>query len=156
MGSSGSSGGSGAGGTSLASIGLDAYATILKSQGTATADEFQANKLDEAAKYGELKAVQTGAQMTRSLVTTMGNIQAVRAAANTDPTSPTGAAILDNQEQIGNDNKSTVVGSITAQANQDKSDAAYYRSAASDALLAGGVSAAAGILKGIAGLGRPG
>lgn len=149
----GSAKGDAATGGSLASIGLDAYATILKSEGTATADEFQANKLDEAAKYGELKAVQTGAQMTRSLVTTMGNIQAVRAAANADPTSPTGAAIIDNQEQIGNDQKSTVVGSIVVQANQDKSDAAYYRDAASDALFAGKIGAAAGILKGVAKIG---
>lgn len=149
MGASGSS--AAAGGNSLTSIGLSAYSTILQSQGAAAADEFQAAKLENAAKYGELKAVQVGGQMTRSLNQTLGNIDAVRAAANTDPTSPTGAAFRDNQEQIGIDQKTTTVNSILAQAMQERSDAAYYKSAASDALFAGEISAAAGIAKGIAG-----
>jgi hypothetical protein len=157
MGSSGGGGGgSAAGGNSLASIGLQAYSTMLSAQGTATADEYQAAKLENAAKYGELKAVQTGGQMTRSLNTTLGNIEAVRAAAHSDPTSPTGAAILDEQERLGTDQKLTTVNSILAQASQEKSDAAYYRSAAKDALFAGEISTAAGIAKGIAGLGMPG
>lgn len=151
----GASGASAAGGNSLASIGLSAYATVLQAQGVATADEYQAAKLENAAKYGELKAVQTNAQMTRSLNTTLGNIEAVRAAARADPNSPTGAAVLDNQEQLGNEQKSTVVSSILAQANQDRSDAKYYRSAADHALFAGAISAGAGIAKGIAGLGIP-
>src|SRR5258705_228582 len=108
MGSSGSSGNA-AGGSSLASIGLTAYSDILKSEGVAKADEYQADKLDQAAKYGELKAVQTGGQMTRSLNTTLGNIDAVRAAANTDPTSPTGNVVRENQESIGNEQRSITV-----------------------------------------------
>jgi hypothetical protein len=152
----GASGASPAGGTSLASIGLSAYSTLLQSQGVATADEFQAAKLDNAAKYGELKAEQTGGQMTRSLNTTLGNIAAVRAAANADPNSPTGAVVRDNQEAIGTEQKSITVNSILAQANQDKNDAAYYRSAADDALFAGKIGAAAGIAKGLASIGTGG
>ncbi len=95
-----------AGGESLASIGLSAYSTILQSQGVANADEYQAAKLDQSAKYGELKAVQAGGQMTRSLNTVLGNIDAVRAAAGTDPTSPTGNVVRDNQENIGNEQRS--------------------------------------------------
>ena len=64
-----------------------------RGEGVASADEYQAAKLDNAAKYGELKAVQTGGQMTRSLNTTLGNISAVRAAAGADPNSPTGQAV---------------------------------------------------------------
>jgi hypothetical protein len=156
MGSSGGGGGSSAGGNSLTSIGLSAYSTILQSQGTASADEFQAQKLESAAVYGDLKAVQTGGQMTRQLNTTLGNIDAVRTAANADPNSPTGAAFRDNQEKIGEDQRSTTVDSILAQSIQERNDAAYYKSAASDALFAGEISAAAGIAKGIAGLGMPG
>lgn len=158
MGSSGSGGGGGssAGGNSLASIGLSAYSTILQAQGTAAANEHQAAKLEVAAQYGELKAVQTGGQMARSLNNTLGNIDAVRAAANTDPTSPTGVAVRDNQQQIGNEQRSITVNSILQQARQDRSDAEYYKSAAKDAMFAGGISAAAGIAKGIAGMGMPG
>jgi hypothetical protein len=146
---SGGGGGFAAGGMSLASAGLSAYSTILKSQGTATADEWQAAKLETAATYGDLKAVQSGGQMTRNLNTTLGNIDAVRAAANADPNSPTGAAFRQNQEDIGNENKNIAVNSILQQSRQDRADAAYYRSAASNALLSGGIGAAAGILKGI-------
>ncbi|SEE51976.1 hypothetical protein [Bradyrhizobium lablabi] len=151
MGSSGTGGGSAAGGNSLASIGLSAYSTILQSQGVANADEYQAQKLETAATYGDLKAVQTGAQMTRSLTTTLGNIAAVRAAANTDPTSPTGVAVTDNQEAIGESQRGIAVNSILQQSRQDRNDAAYYKDAADNALLAGGIGAAAGIAKGIAG-----
>jgi hypothetical protein len=157
MGTSGSGGGgSAAGGNSLASIGLSAYSTILQSQGVASADEFQASKLESAATYGELKARQTAGQMTRSLTNTLGNIDAVRAAANVDPASPTGAAFRDNQEALGSEQQSITVNSILQQSRQDRADAAYYKSAGKDALFAGGISAAAGIAKGIAGFTIPG
>src|SRR5450432_3863976 len=116
----------GASGTSATSLALQGHATILQSQGVAAADEFQATKLESAATYGELKAVQTGGQMTRQINQTLGNIDAVRAAAGADPNSPTGAAFRDNQEEIGTTQKTTTVNSILAQATQDKNDAAYY------------------------------
>ena len=62
---------------SLATAGLTAYSDILKAEGTADADNYQAEKLQTAATYGDLKAVQTGGQMTRNLNTTLGNIDAV-------------------------------------------------------------------------------
>jgi hypothetical protein len=158
MGGSGSGGGgaSAAGGNSLASIGLSAYSTILQSQGVASADEYQASKLESAATYGDLKAVQTGGQMTRQINTTLGNIDAVRAAANADPNSPTGQAVRDNQEAIGEDQRSITVNSILQQSRQDRNDAAYYKDAADSALTAGYVGAAAGVAKGLASLGSAG
>lgn len=158
MGSSGSgggssSGGSSAGGNSLASLGLSAYATVLQAQGVKAGDDFQAEKLYTAAEYGDLKAAQTGGQMTRQINTTLGTIDAVRAAANADPNSPTGQAVRDNQESIGDTQRGIAVGSILAQATQDRNDAAYYKEAGKSALFAGYVGAAAGIAKGIAGMG---
>lgn len=141
----GGSAGAGASGASIASVGLQTYATLLKGQGEATADTYQADRLTTAAQYGDLKATQTGAQMTRNLNTTLGNIDAVRAAANADPNSPTGAAFRDNQESIGNTQRSITVDSINAQSLQDRNDAAYYRQASSNALLSGDISAAAGV-----------
>jgi len=147
---SGSSGG-GASGGSIASIGLQTYATLLKAQGVATADQYQADRLEKAAQYGEVKAAQTSAQMTRSLTTTLGNIDAVRAAANADPSSPTGAAFRDNQEMIGNEQRGIAVGNIEAQVAQDRADAAYYRQASSDAMLSGYISAGANAFSSIEG-----
>jgi hypothetical protein len=138
-----SGGPSAAGGMSLASAGLSAYSTILQSQGTAAGDNWNAEKLETDATYGDLKAVQTGGQMTRNLNQTLGNIDAVSAAAGADPNSPTGAAFRDNQEAIGNNNRAITVNSILQQSTQDQNDAAYYNSAASSALFAGGVGAAA-------------
>ena len=145
----GGSAGSSASGGSIASIGLQTYATLLQSQGTATADNYQADRLTTAAQYGDLKATQTGAQMTRNLNTTLGNIDAVRAASNADPNSPTGAAFRDNQETLGNEQKGIAVDSIEAQANQDRNDAAYYRNASSQALMSGDISAAAGVFNAV-------
>jgi hypothetical protein len=149
-------GGGGGGGSSLASIGLDAYATMLKAQGQQTADEYQANRLDAAAKVGDAKASQTGASMSRNLVQTLGNIDAVRAAAHADPNSPTGAAFRDNEEQIGIQQMVTATGNIRTQAAQSRADAEYYRDKASDDMLLGGISAASGIVKGLSKLSIPG
>jgi hypothetical protein len=135
---------------SLGSMGLSFYSTILQAQGVESADDYQAQKLEQAATYGDLKAVQTNGQMTRALNQTLGNIDAIRAAANADPTSPTGAAVRDNAEMIGTDQKNITVDSITAQANQQRADAAYYRDAGNRAMLSGYISGGAQILKGLA------
>jgi len=115
----------GATGLSAGSLALQGFSTLMQSQGVAEADTYQAEKSDTAAKYGELKAVQVGGQLTRNLNTTLGNIAAVRAAANADPSSPTGAAVIENQEAIGNEQRGITVNSILQQARQDRSDAAY-------------------------------
>src|ERR1700693_2106610 len=78
---------------------------VLKAQGTKAADSYKAEQLDRAAQYGELKATQTNAGMTRNLNITLGNIDAVRAAARTDPTSPTGNAVRNYTEQVGTEEK---------------------------------------------------
>lgn len=136
--------------TSIASIGLQYYAGTQKAQadtfkaeGESQGDTYQAERLDVAAQYGDLKATQTSAQMTRNLNTTLGNIDAVRAAAGTDPTSPTGAAVRDNQEMIGTEAKTIAVGNINAQTDQERSDAAYFRTASANALISGQMASSA-------------
>jgi hypothetical protein len=139
-------------------MGLSAFGSLESAKGTSAADQYKAAELDRAAQYGELKATQTNAQLTRNQAITLGQLDAIRAASHTDPTSPTGAAVRDYTEQIGTERKNIQVDSILAQSQQDESDAAYLRSASSDALLSGDVSAASSILKGIGGAipGAPG
>lgn len=148
------SGASGAGGAasglSLASLGFTAAAQGIAAEGTATGDQYKAEQLDEAATYGELKASQTNAQMTRNLSMTLGNIDAVRAAQRTDPTSPTGVAVRNFVEQTGTQQKGITVNNITQQAAMDESNAQYMRQAASSALLGGDLSMAGTVLKGVA------
>ena len=136
---------------SVGAAGAGAGGAILGSEGTASADKYKAEQLDRAAQYGDLKATQTNAQLTRNLSITLGNIDAVRAAAKTDPTSPTGAAVRDYTEQTATEKKNITVDSIMQQSKEDEANAAYLRKSASDALLAGDISAGAGVLKGLAG-----
>lgn len=135
----------------LASAGLSAAAQGTAAQGTANADTYKAEQLEQAATYGELKATQTNATMTRNLTNTLGNIDAVRAAGHDDPTSPTGGAVREMVEEQGNNQKSITVDNITQQALTDEGNAAYLRSASSTALLGGDLSMAGTLLKGFSG-----
>lgn len=136
---------------SIASIGLSAASKGAQAEGQAKADEFKAQQLEEAATYGELKATQTNAQLTRNLAVTLGNIDAVRAAAHGDPSDPSNVAVRDYVEETGTTAKGIQVASIEQQARQDEAGAAYERQAASDALLAGDLSIGSTILGGLGG-----
>ena len=136
---------------SLASVGLSAASKGVQAQGVAEGDEFKAQQLDEAATYGELKAQQTNAQLTRNLAVTLGNIDAVRAAGHGDPSDPSNAAVRDYVEETQTTAKNTQVDTIMQQARQDEAGAAYERDAASSALLAGDLSIGGTILGGLSG-----
>lgn len=142
----GSAAGQGASGTSIAGAGLSAYADILKGEGTAAGENYKAASLENAAARGRVAAAQTGASETERLANSLGNIDAVRAAAHTDPTSPTGAAIRDWNETLGLTKKSIDVDNIMAQSQQEASDAAYLRSASKYALLGGELAAGSDII----------
>jgi hypothetical protein len=137
------------GAMSIASVGLSAFSSIEKAKGIKSADEFQAAELDRASQYGELKAVQTGGQMTQRLNQTLGNIDVIRAASHDDPTSPSGVAYRGMQEDIGDTQKSITVENILSQSKQQEADAAYLRVAGSNALLAGNIGAFGQILGGV-------
>jgi hypothetical protein len=139
---------------SIASAGLKAGSQYEAAQGQSAADLYKAQQLEQAATYGELKATQTNAAMTRNLVTTLGNIDAVRAAAGADPNSPTGVAVRDNANYLGNEQRRIKVASIEQQARTDESGAQFERSASDRALLGGDLSIAGTLLK--AGTGLPG
>ena len=131
---------------------FQAAGSIVQGIGTSNADQYQAKEMEQAAQYGDLKAVQTNAALTRNLNQTLGNIDAVRAAARTDPTSPTGAAVRNTVEATATSDKNIQVDSIMAQAEQDQANAAYLRSASSTALLSGGIGAFGDLLKGFSGM----
>jgi hypothetical protein len=144
-----------ASGLSVAATGLKAFGDITKAQGTKSVDEFQAAQLERAAQYGELKAVQTNAQLTRNMNITLGHIDAVRAAARTDITSPTGAAVRDYTEEQMTEQKEIQVGNILSQVKQQEADAAYLRYAGNQALLTGEITAGADVLGAVGGALKP-
>jgi hypothetical protein len=62
-------------------------------RGVAAGDNYKAASLENAARRGRVAAVQIGASASEKIFSDLANIDAVRAAAHTDPTSPTGAAV---------------------------------------------------------------
>jgi hypothetical protein len=146
-----SASGAAAGGLGLLGAGFKAYTDIIGAEATKAGDEFKAAELQRQADYGRLKATQTNAQMTRNLAITLGHMDAVRAAAHTDPTSPTGAAVRGTVEDIGTEQKGIKVENILQQARQNEADAQYLRYAGNQAMLAGEIGAGADIAGGLAG-----
>jgi hypothetical protein len=138
-------------GLSLAATGAKAYGDYTQSRGVSAADTFKAQELERQAEYGELKATQTNAQMTRNLAITLGHIDAVRAAQHTDPTSPTGAAVRGETEAIGVEKKGITVANIMQQVREDEANAAYMRTNASNALLYGDIAVFGDIASGLSG-----
>jgi hypothetical protein len=134
---------------SVAGLGFGAFSEVLKGQGTQAADEYRAATLENAAARGRAAAVETGAQYSNKLASQLANIDAIRAAAHADPTSPTGAAVRDWTEELGNTKKAIDVDNIIAQSQQEESDAAYLRKAGKAALMSGYLGAGSDILKGI-------
>lgn len=126
-----------------------AGSSIAGGMGTKAADDYQSERLQRAAEYGRVQAMQTSASGTEKLNNTLGNIEAVRAAGHTDPSSPTGAAIYDRTEYLGTRDINTRVDNIMAQVNQEGADSAYLQKAGSFAMTMGIIGAGAGIGKSI-------
>jgi hypothetical protein len=142
----GPSTGAQASGASVASAGLKAFGDIYAAKGQAESAKYRAATLEANAQRARVAAVQTGAAESEKLSSTLGNIDAVMAAAHGDPTSPTAAAYRDQQEQLGLTKKSIDVDNIMQQARQDDSDAAYLRTSAKYALTQGYISAGSDVL----------
>ena len=138
------------GGTTLATLGFSVAADLMKGEGQKSANDFKAAQAERAATYGRLKANQTDAQMLEQENTQLGNIDAIRAAAGADPTSPTSYALKDRTQFIGDRNRGTAVNSILAQASQDEADANYMRQAGDYALSSSYVTARLDVSKQLA------
>jgi hypothetical protein len=133
---------------SLASVGFSAMGSIEGGQGQAAADKYQAEVLDREAQYGELKATQTNAEMTRNLSSTLANIDAVQAARHVAP-GPTTMAVRGQTEYVGDEKKGIQVDSLMAQAQMDEANADYLRHASSQALMSGDIGALGGLAGGL-------
>lgn len=138
-----------AAGASIAGAGLKAGSEVMQGYGTQAADEFKSKRLEEAAQYGKLSAVQTGASLTEQLNQVLGNIDAVRAAADTDPTSATGAAVRARSEYVGTRERDIRMANLQAQAKRDEEEAKYLQEAGKYAVGMGYVKGAASLLSGV-------
>jgi hypothetical protein len=140
----------GASASSIASLAFGAASSIAKGYGTQAADEFQADRATRAAELGRTQAALTDVTYRENLNTTLGNIDAIRAAARIDPTSPTTAALRDYNTMISDRQRMAAVGSIRQQSAEDEAGAVYLRKAGDFALKMGFLNAATGIAGGVA------
>lgn len=118
-----------AAGASVASLALTAAGDITKGNATQASDNFQADRATRAAQFGETQANLTDTTMRENLNTTLGNIEAVRGAANIDPSSPTTAALMDRSSELSDRQRMAAVGSIKQQSADDLASADYLRRA---------------------------
>lgn len=151
----GASSGSAAGIASALSPLFGAYASVMKGEGTKAADDMQADRLSRAADFGRMQAGLTDTTMRENLNTTIGNIDAIRAAGRIDPTSPTTAALEARQTQIGDRQRNAALLTIRGQVAEDEAGADFMRKSGDNALLqgyiSGGLQIAGGIAKGFTG-----
>lgn len=133
-----------AGGASMGSLALNFMGAQAKGEGEKAADDYKAARAEQAAEYARTAATQTDAQGLENLTVTLQNIDAVRAAAGADPTSPTTAAIKDRTEVLADRSRGIQVNNILAQAKTSTDDAAYLRQAGEFALGMGNLGAYAG------------
>lgn len=138
-----------AGPASVASLALTVAGDITKGNATQAADNFQADRAQRAAEFGQMQATLTDTTMREQLNTTLGNIEAVRAAAHADPNSPTGAALLDSSEALSDRQRMAAVGSIKAQSAEDLASADYLRKAGDFAVTQSYLTAATDVAGGV-------
>jgi hypothetical protein len=142
--------GEAAGVASIASLALTAGGDIIKGSATQASDNFQADRATRAAQFGQTQAALTDTTMRENLNTTLGNIDAVRAAAGIDPTSPTTAALEDRSTNLSDRQRMAAVGSIKSQSAEDLASADYLRKAGDFAVTQSYLSAATDVAGGIA------
>lgn len=126
-------------GSAAATIGgvLSGAAGIVGAMGQSAGQNYQAAQSERAAQVGRVQADQIDANYREELNSTIANIRAIRASAGVAPNSPTGMAVEAEQERRSDRDRRIDVGSRRIQANQDESDADFYRSSARTSLIGG-------------------
>lgn len=145
-----------ASGSSIASLGLSAYSSVLKGEGAEASYEMQADRAKRAAEFGKLQAGLTDTVMREQLNTTMGNIEVIRAAAHIDPTSPTSAAVIDFEHMKGERQRAAAELTSRSQIAEDEASADYLRQSGAFALRMGYFDAATKLASGVAKAFAPG
>lgn len=133
----------------ISGMALDAGSKIYKAHGEQAGQEFMAERDKRAAEIGRLRADQTDVHDREQLNTTLANLDAVRAAANIDPSSPTTAALKAEETRVSDRERMTKVANLRAQAEEDDLTARYRHKVGKQALIGGYLGAASSIGKGL-------
>ena len=136
---------------SLAATGLSAGSSLYQGYRASQGNQMEAQAAANAAEMGKIKADQTSGSMTRRMMASVANIEAVRAGAGMSSDSPTGAAITANVMGLGDMNRTAAMTNVNAQISADQNASAFYTQSASEALIGGALGAAGSIFKGYGG-----
>lgn len=139
--------GAAAGAAAVAAPALGLVSGIMSGAGTQAADQFQAAELSQKAQLGQAAAVEVNSDNVARLNQSLGNIDAVRAAAGDSMAAPTAAALRGVTTQRADEANAIQVGNILQQSQTDQAEASYLQSAGSFSLMQGilgGVAGAAG------------
>lgn len=123
--------------------GTSLFGGVMQGMAGQAAAKQQAAEAQRAAQVGKIKALDTATQMDDELNTTIGNIQAVRAAANVGA-SPTEAAITDKERDVSNRERNIRVFNINQQVASDEASARFYRRSGRTSLFTGVLGGLAG------------
>lgn len=137
-----------------AMAGLSAASSVMQGMAGRDAAKYQMEQSARAAEYGRIQAAETDTAMRKELEFTMGNIDAVRAAANADPMSPTGAAVSNYVTSNANQERETKVRNRLRQVADDERAVSFYQSSAQKSMIGGLLSGAGALAKGFAGGGK--
>lgn len=133
------------------STGFQIAGSIAGAMGQKEGADAAAYAAQRRVEAGKLKALQTDTAMREELFRTMGNIDAVRAAANADPNSPTIFAIKQNTRGNMDTDRRRAVGNIESQVAEDQAAVKFYRSYGRRAMLGGLLSAGGQLASGLSG-----
>lgn len=129
---------------------IGAQAAHQSAQATAYGDNFQAGMEQQMFFQGMTKSFQTDTAMTQHLSSTIANIEAVRASSGASINSPSGDAVQNRVQGLGNQDITRDVSNIQQQAQMHLQAMAYYQHAAQDAITAGDIAAEGAMMGGIA------
>lgn len=124
---------------------------LMKAQGAADGAAAQSDAAMRAATIGKIQADQTDIKMRSDLAGTLANIDAVRASANTDSTSPTQAAIENRFSAQSDQARQQRITNINQQVSSDESAAEFYRNQGDNAMTGGILGALGDLSSGLGG-----
>ena len=134
-------------GAALTMMALTGASAGFKAYGESQAQNYQAAVAERDAMVAKTQAAQTDTALREELNRTLARIGTIRASANVGLDSPTTQAVMDEQRRVSDRERRTRVENLNIQANAKRDEAAFRRSAATMALVGGGLDAVTGMAK---------
>jgi hypothetical protein len=131
---------------SMIGMGMSLVSGAMGAAGDAAAQQAGAKQAANSASAARAAADQTDVQLREELRTTIGNIDAIRAAAGTDPFAPTALAVKDEERRVSGRERKIRMANGQAQARAYDDTAKLRAQGAQMSLLGGGLKTGMGLV----------